>query len=446
MVVEGLKSKTESLIELVWRENLPLGMNLLTNDSSGQLKVVDFPRGSQARAVCEKRNLNPAVFEGATIVSVNGTEYDESEDLFDALRDPGRPKTVRFLLLKNEDELERLRQFVEESMAEKNGDSRQYQMKGPRQMEFHRISFVSNEEIGIEFGTSIDGNALIIKSFLQHEDGIVFTAERSGRVRVGDMLTHINDECVLGAEKGGPARAVEVLEEKAGLRPLSMNFCDPYLSLVKISAIPKTLGKDRGDGPEELVLRELKSGSSKRIAIIGFNDVNGVAESSGIFIGDHLVFVNGMAVGAGCRWLDGSPGPSLGEIQSMLEVESAYPVGLTFARPRRSDGPLLDDQVDTICVAAESRQLIGSVFGKTEYGDVIVTDFLGVPGIFQRTFAACTRSTLPLSIESVGGEIVPSYASVEMVRNALKRKWNSEKALEMVLCDDELKDWVHKNS
>lgn len=33
-------------IELVWRERLPLGMNLLMNDESGLLKVVDFPRGS----------------------------------------------------------------------------------------------------------------------------------------------------------------------------------------------------------------------------------------------------------------------------------------------------------------------------------------------------------------------------------------------------------------
>lgn len=42
-VVVDEDDNSENIIELVWREHLPLGMNLLTNDRSGLLKVVEFP-------------------------------------------------------------------------------------------------------------------------------------------------------------------------------------------------------------------------------------------------------------------------------------------------------------------------------------------------------------------------------------------------------------------
>ena len=48
-IVRSVSQERSKVVELVWRDRLPLGMNLLMNDSSGKLKVVDFPRGSQAR-------------------------------------------------------------------------------------------------------------------------------------------------------------------------------------------------------------------------------------------------------------------------------------------------------------------------------------------------------------------------------------------------------------
>ena len=44
-IVAAAPVQKSNLVELVWREHIPLGMNLLLNDESGQLKVVDFPRG-----------------------------------------------------------------------------------------------------------------------------------------------------------------------------------------------------------------------------------------------------------------------------------------------------------------------------------------------------------------------------------------------------------------
>ena len=454
VVIEERKSVHDSLIELVWRESLPLGMNLLTNDSSGLLKVVDFPRGSQARVVCERRNLNPDIFEGATIVAVNGAQFDDSDELFDALKEPGRPKTVRFKVAESE-ELEKLRAFVDGEKPDKSECGEQSNQVRSRDYTLREVNITSTGEIGIEFGTSLDNRALVVESFLQHPDGIVFEAEKCGIIQFGDVLTHINNENVVG--KSGPARAIQFLQDVAAIRPLSLKFSDSYVHYVNISKMADVPGVDNSGGVEELVLKEVQTkGSSKRVAITGFKGASGMAENSGILIGDHLVFVNGAPVGAGCYWVDGGPSPSLDEIHLMLEDETAYPIGLTFARPKLNDRgwkpdsqsgqPLRDDQAETICVTAESRERIGCVFVQGEYGNVTVSDFNGVPGVFQRSFVSPNGSKLPLPqcVELLNGQFVPSYASVEMVRNAMKRAWRSDDGIEMTLCDDGLKTWIEQ--
>jgi hypothetical protein len=70
-------------VELVWRERVPLGLNILTNHESGYLKVIDLPRGTQARQVAQQAQLDPDIFKGSTIVSVNGRRYgpDNQVDL-----------------------------------------------------------------------------------------------------------------------------------------------------------------------------------------------------------------------------------------------------------------------------------------------------------------------------------------------------------------------------
>ena len=51
-IIEEQGAPDRTRIELVWRERLPLGMNLLMNDESGFLKIVDFPRGSVRFIIC----------------------------------------------------------------------------------------------------------------------------------------------------------------------------------------------------------------------------------------------------------------------------------------------------------------------------------------------------------------------------------------------------------
>jgi len=64
-------------VELVWREAVPLGMQLLLNDKveKDRVKVVEFPRGGQAGRVAEAAGFDAEVFRGSQILSVNGTTY-----------------------------------------------------------------------------------------------------------------------------------------------------------------------------------------------------------------------------------------------------------------------------------------------------------------------------------------------------------------------------------
>ena len=450
MVTSEAKSTVRPIVELVWMERLPLGMNLLMNDESGLLKVVDFPRGSQARLVCERRSMDPDLFKGSTVIGVNGSEYEDQEDLFEALKDPARPKTVMFRLAESE-EAERLRQFVEGPKMANGDDSR----GTPKDRLFTKrdVDFVEPGELGIVFGTAIDDMGLTVSGFLEGEGGIVHAAERSNQVNIGDLLTHVNHEVVLGSNGTGRRQAALLLERHADTRPLTISFTDSYL-VSSVIETPENLPGATTGGPSELVLSEKSEGDTRRVLVNGFKKVPGTAESSGILIGDHLVFVNGLPVGAGCRWLDDPAPPSLDDITKMLKNESFYPLGLTFARPMKSESrwasPLKQksfshNEAETVCVTAQNFEKIGCVFVMEPNGDVVVKDFVETAGVFQESLSVFADDDLrlALSIESIDGERIPSYATATMVRNALERSWKSKHRVELVLCDDEKRAWTH---
>ena len=431
----------DTAVELVWRERLPLGMNLLMNDDSGVLKVVDFPRGSQARSVCEKRKFDPDAFKGASVVAVNGTEYVENDELFEALKDPGRPKTVGFKLAKSE-EAERLRRFLE-------GDVPPITERLERVFRLRNVLFDEPGELGIGFGAAVDNSCLVVTHFVQ-VNGIVFAAERNGNVKTGDILTHINDVPVLGMDGDGCAKAISTLELAGASRPLSLTFSEPYLYQVEVETPEDDPGVDGQGGPSELVLVETQDTGKRRITVQGFVDVSGRAECSNIFIGDHLVFINGLPVGAACRWLGVPTAPTMEEVMGMLQDPLHYPIGLTFARPvkqagsRWKSGEFSDAEAETVCVTADSPERLGCQFGAENVRSVVVTDFLAVPGVYQRAMSSCKddNGVIQASIDSINGQFVPSYATVDLVRNALNRSWKASKTTVIRLCDDERKRWL----
>jgi hypothetical protein len=424
-------------------------MNLLMNDDSGLLKVVDFPRGSQARVVCERRGFDSDAFKGATIVAVNGSHYEDQEELFEVLKHPGRPKTIRFRLADTED-AERLRKFLEMYKTTPTVDPEQ------RDFKLRKAHFIDEGDLGLEFKPSADNLGLVVSGFVEGEGGIILAAERSGDVVPGDLLTHINDQQVLRPEGVcGVSHAMKLLESTASVRPLSLTFAEPYMHNVMIQQVEDVPGVDCNGSPDELIFGASLEGDRRRILINGFTNVSGMAERCGVLIGDHLVFVNGLPVGAGCRWLDTPSTPTLKEVLDMLNNDAFYPIGLTFARRQQrkvsrwslSSDEFSDSEAETICVTARSQVRIGILLDQMDNGDVTVSDFQGVPGIFQQAMEPykSKNGSICLAVDSINGQFVPSYSSIEIVRNALKRSWMSNETTQLILCDDEQKKWLLSN-
>eukprot|EP00531_Pseudo-nitzschia_arenysensis_P016761 CAMPEP_0116154120 /NCGR_PEP_ID=MMETSP0329-20121206/21608_1 /TAXON_ID=697910 /ORGANISM="Pseudo-nitzschia arenysensis, Strain B593" /LENGTH=1498 /DNA_ID=CAMNT_0003651073 /DNA_START=118 /DNA_END=4614 /DNA_ORIENTATION=- len=459
-IVEASPEPDSSLIELVWREHLPLGMNLLLNDESGQLKIVDFPRGSQARTVCEARNLDPEGFKGATIIAVNGIRYQNDDDLFEALRDPTRPKTISFELAESED-AERIRKFVEASGAleNPNKDKKPNVSADARDISVRTVKFTEDMDLGLEFANSPDNAGLVVRKFLESKDGLVLAAERKkGEINAGDLLTHINGKLVIGENGSGRNLALKLIQAEGNIRPLSLTFADPYFHSVvyeQSERLPFVLG-----GPSEMLLKEDKE--NKRIILDGFKEADSVSEKSGVLLGDYLVFVNGISVGAGCRWMGERSAPRLPEVEDMLRNKSNYPIGLTFARPQRQKEQSSDwtsmllgtapeeaiqmESSETICVSSECYEQLGLELEVKSHSDIIVKDLHAIVGpvqvCTQRLRDPKTDTYNHLSVDSINGEFVPSFATPTLVKSAMERSWKSDKRFEVTYCDNDKKNFI----
>lgn len=264
---------------------------------------------------------------------------------------------------------------------------------------------------------------------------------------------------MLGEKGMGKQKALSLLEEAGNHRPLSLSFAKPYIHTIVL---------ERGDGlasvggPAELSLAEKKSATSydKKIVLEGFVLVEGAAEKNNVFIGDNLVFINGIPVGAGCRLLQGSdPPPKLSEVIEMMKQQS--PLALTFARAQSkqastvksylTSSPLsLDiESAQTFSILATDYSQLGCTFSTGHNGtDVIVKNISGVEGPFQTEMKKTQLPFTGCKLEAIDGEVVPNYVTYPLVINAMNRRWAANNRLELTFCDESHRDNIlkHKDS
>ena len=420
-------------IDLVWTEFVPLGINLLLNDKSGFIKVVDFPRGSQARKVAVDKELDPDDFKGATITSVNGSNCSNKErvDILLALRDPSRPKTIKFSLK------------PKEKAAQNNLPTKPIAMitaADNRAIQMNRLVITEEGPIGIKFAKSPDNTCLALVDFC--DDGKGQESNSDGTVRTHDILTLVNDSVVIGEDITSVER---VLEREGRKRPLSLCFMPPYIHTFTFKTKDEH-GDPMIGGPNEFILEQFKSQGLSKICIKGYKEVDGSVESRGIFLGDHLIFINGVPVGTGLQLRPDCPQLTMEQIYDMLNDVKSFPICLTFARPRskarNAEFNVESSETKNMSVIAISPHQLGFDVGQgAKDNHLVVKKFLPVKGSLQVKIEDMFGSgaTTGLSFYSINGEKIPSYANCEIVLNAMKRAWAKNAELELVLCNEAIK-------
>jgi len=465
-------------VELVWREAVSLGIQLLMNDESGYMKVVDFPRGGQARNVAEAANLDPEIFKGATITAVNGKRFelpkvplnpdaDANEppppppttvpQVLAALQVPERPKTISFKLANSED-AERVRCFV--NGLEYGEEEEKAALK---EMSVKHVEITDEGPLGLVFASSQDDFGLEVESFSRGDNDETLPVEKNGSVNEGDILVSVNGEIVLGEDGAGRTKFLELFSEVGSKRPLTLGFAAGYLKGVEFNSDDELYGET---GPNsEFSFDDKKNGNEGRILLNGFNDVSSALEIGGVLIGDHLVAVNGVPVGAALlskRTAGIASNQYIDKILERLKDQDEYPMTLTFARPNtgstpgryRKDGPTISLQNSKkFNVQVDNYAHMGCKFGpspSTVYNEVIVASFNAVKGpahlkmlLLEGTQKGGDRSAfLGMSVEAIDGVSIPSYIDSGVLAGTLKRSWEANGSLNLLFSDDDRKEWL----
>ena len=133
------------------------------------------------------------------------------------------------------------------------------------------------------------------------------------------------------------------------------------------------------------------------------------------------------------------------------------PLALTFARAQAkqtstvktylTSSPLsLDiESAYTFSIPAADYSHLGCKFVTGMNGvDVVVKDMSGVDGPFQRQMNASKQPFIGCKLESVDGEVVPSYVNSQLIVNAMKRRWAANGRVELTFCNETHRDALCK--
>mmetsp|Transcript_31228 Transcript_31228/g.62202 ORF Transcript_31228/g.62202 Transcript_31228/m.62202 type:complete len:151 (+) Transcript_31228:46-498(+) len=137
----------------------------------------------------------------------------------------------------------------------------------------------------------------------------------------------------------------------------------------------------------------------------------------------------------------------------MLEQQS--PLKLTFARANTSaqtsakrmlsSSPLsLEvESANKFNVDAPNFEQLGCQFAVGYNGtDIVVKSITGVEGIFQRQLKDVKKSIIGSFIESIDGEVIPSYVTPQIIINAINRRWTTNGQVEITFCNEKQRDAV----
>ena len=289
-ITDTTKIMGKDIVELVWREPVPLGMKLLMNDGSGEVKVVEFPRGGQAIRVAEAADFDPKMFRGATICGVNGRKFVEPPSAFSnraagsrgssvglndggvnnskiqqvlaALKEPGRPKSIEFLI--SESERTRIMRLLGKNDDGDGGSVGNSTLTRNASKTVSEVSISRGGPIGLQFGTVEDELGLKVLGFKEGAE--------NDQIKIGSILVSINGSYVHGSDDNAK-KAMDAFKAVGDKRPITLGFVEPATITKKFSGdLPctttlkgsSTSMKMYGSPSEELILAEARDKETDR--------------------------------------------------------------------------------------------------------------------------------------------------------------------------------------
>ena len=143
----------------------------------------------------------------------------------------------------------------------------------------------------------------------------------------------------------------------------------------------------------------------------------------------------------------------------MRMLKQYTPLTLNFARAQAqtkktssvkiylTSSPLSFDieAATTFSLVASDYSHLGCRFGSGMNGsDIVVKDVMGIEGTFQRRMRESKLPLVGCKLESVDGEIVPSYVNPQLMVNAINRRWTANGRVELVFSDEKQKDAINR--
>lgn len=137
-------------------------------------------------------------------------------------------------------------------------------------------------------------------------------------------------------------------------------------------------------------------------------------------------------------------------------LKTLSPLALTFARAQKqstgvssylTSSPLSlnIEKAQTFSIAATEYSQLGIQFVTGMNGsDIVVKNISGVDGPFQQQMKAAGVQFIGCNLESVDGEVVPSYVNSQIIVNAMKRRWAANNRVELTFCNEKHRDALKK--